>query len=173
MSLRFTAGVASGMYVSGIILLQSELSPPHFRGLMVGLASVAQSIGYALAGWVGVAFYFVDAGGTQWGIPFALTAVPAILALLVLIKVPESPRWLVMKGRLEEATLIIQKLHGGIDESRHRFGALEIEQMKAQIQFEMDNSVSWWTLLTSKRFRVRALLTILVSFIAQVNTLVL
>lgn len=158
------------MYISGIILLQSELSPPHFRGLMVGLASVAQSIGYSIAGWVGVAFYFVDAGGAQWRIPFALTAVPAILALLALIKVPESPRWLVMKKKLDEASLIVQKLHGSIDESSQQFGALEIEQMKAQIQFEMDHSVSWWTLLASKKFRVRALLTILVSFIAQVTT---
>jgi MFS family permease len=172
MLIRFTAGVASGMYISGVILLQSELSPPHFRGLMVGLASVAQSIGYTVAGWVGVAFYFADAGGAQWRIPFALTAVPAILAILALIKVPESPRWLIMKARTEEASRIIQKLHGGVGESSHQFGQLEIAQMKAQIQFETDNSVSWWTLLASKRFRVRALLTIIVSFIAQVTTLV-
>lgn len=77
---------------------------------------------------------------------------------------------LVIRNRLEEASLIIQKLHGGIDESSHQFGASEIDQMKAQIQFEMDNSVSWWSILTSKQFRVRALLNILVSFIAQVTS---
>lgn len=50
-------------------------------------------VGYSAASWVGLGFYFVDAGGAQWRLPLAIQAVwPAVLSAGVLF-LPETPRW--------------------------------------------------------------------------------
>lgn len=137
---------------------------------MVTLASVGNNSGYILSSWLSVAFYFVQAGGKQWRIPFALCAVPCLVVLGLLLVIPESPRWLVIQGRIPEATAIMERLHGGKNDERARdFAALEVKQMTVQIEFERANSVSWLTLLTAKRFRRRAILTILIMFMSQVS----
>lgn len=91
--MRFVTGVGIGALVTLVPLYQSEISPPVIRGLLVGMHGVLICVGYALASWVGLGFYFVNASGTQWRIPLAIQCLaPLILAVGVLF-LPESPRW--------------------------------------------------------------------------------
>jgi MFS family permease len=151
-------------------LLQSELAPPRHRGLMVGLVGVMISIGYVFANWLGVAFYFVEASGAQWRIPFAICTVPSFLTISLLPLIPESPRWLVMKGRTEEARKALLKLHGHSSDEGHEFAELEIKQMVDQISFEQDHQMGWWALCTSKRYRTRFILTVVTQSMSQVSS---
>lgn len=149
-------------------LLQSELAPPKWRGLMVGLVAVMISLGYVIANWIGVAFLFVEAGGAQWRIPFAICTIPSFLVLALLWVIPESPRWLVMNGRFEEARAVLLKLHGHHDAEGKEFAELELKQMIDQISYEEEHRMGWWELFVSKRYRRRLVLTIVTQTMSQV-----
>jgi len=53
----------SGGLVTLVPLYQTEVAPPKIRGLLVGMHGVFICCGYALSSWMGVAFYYVNAGG--------------------------------------------------------------------------------------------------------------
>lgn len=82
-----------GALVTLVPLYQSEISPPTIRGLLVGTHGALIGGGYALSGWVGFAFYFVNASGAQWRIPMAIQCVPPSILACGILLLPESPRW--------------------------------------------------------------------------------
>jgi MFS family permease len=107
---RFISGFGVGMILVLIPLYQSEVSPPHSRGLMVGIHGVCITVGYCSSSCkvhkkgsftmgfnsrvgVGYAFYFVNANGAQWRIPLAIQAIPPLFLTLGILFLPESPRW--------------------------------------------------------------------------------
>ena len=90
---RFITGWGIGALVTLVPLYQSEISPPKIRGLLVGMHGVLLCVGYALASWVGVAFYFVHAAGAQWRIPLAIQCIFPLILAAGILALPESPRW--------------------------------------------------------------------------------
>lgn len=82
-----------GMMLVMIPLYQSEISPPHSRGLMVGIHGICITVGYCSSSWVGFGFFFVNANGAQWRLPLAIQAIPSLLLALGVLFLPESPRW--------------------------------------------------------------------------------
>ncbi|KAK7892203.1 hypothetical protein LTR67_007299 [Exophiala xenobiotica] len=154
---RFFSGFGSSLMLGSVPLLISEVSPPHSRGFLVGFFGIAISTGYSLASWLAVAFYFCHNTAVQWRLPLAVTGVPALFLLMFLPWVPESPRWLMIRGQTEEAARIIRKLHGSDQDPRlEEFANLEINQMREQIIFEQQNHVSWVEFLTSRKYARRA-----------------
>lgn len=90
---RLITGLGIGMLLCLVPLYQSEMAPPHIRGLLVGTHGIMLCIGYSIASWIGVGFYFVDAAGAQWRIPLALQCIFPIMLCAGVMKVPESPRY--------------------------------------------------------------------------------
>lgn len=90
---RFISGLGVGMMLVLIPLYQTEVSPPHSRGLMVGIHGICITYGYCSSSWVGFAFYFVNADGAQWRLPLAIQAIPPLLLSTGVLLLPESPRW--------------------------------------------------------------------------------
>jgi MFS family permease len=82
-----------GALVTLVPLYQSEIAPPRIRGLLVGMHGVLICVGYALASWVGVGFYFVNASGAQWRIPLAIQCLAPLALAIGVLFLPESPRW--------------------------------------------------------------------------------
>ena len=167
---RAFSGFGSGMLGVVTSLFQSELAPPHYRGLMVGLSGAMIAMGYLLANWIGVIFYFVNAGGAQWRVPFALCILPSILVLCLLPVIPESPRYLMMNDKVEEARAVLLRLHGR-DRETHNFVELEIKQMVAQIGYEGQSKVTWREFLFSTQFRKRLILTFVTQTMSQASLL--
>ena len=101
-----------GDYSVGVTLL-AEFSPRKYRGAFLGALSVIWTIGYVGATTIG---YFMTngagAGSEAWKLLLATSAIPAVIILLMRIGTPESPRWLVNMGRLEEARAIVKKFVG-------------------------------------------------------------
>lgn len=113
--LRFLMGLAIGAeYAIGAALL-SEVAPRRRRGVLLGLLNAGWILGFVVAFVVG--FTIREAGGS-WQLIFASTAVPALIVLLLRTGSPESPRWLLTRGRVDEAKAVVARSYGsayGID----------------------------------------------------------
>jgi sugar porter (SP) family MFS transporter len=101
---RTLLGVAIGFTSVTAPVYVSELAPPQSRGMLIGLYQFALTGGIALADLAG---YWL-AGGHAWRWMFGLGAIPALFFLLLVLTVPESPRWLVAHGRSDEAEAVLR-----------------------------------------------------------------
>ena len=96
---RFFLGVTIGISIVTAPIFVAESAPAAVRGAMVVMYQVATVTGIVIA-------YFVDfalAGTESWRLMLALSAVPALGVVAVLARLPDTPRWYVMKGRMDEA----------------------------------------------------------------------
>lgn len=101
---RTLLGVAIGFTSVTAPVYVSELAPPQSRGMLIGLYQFALTVGIALADLVG----YWQAGDHGWRLMFGLGALPSLFFLLLVITVPESPRWLVAHGRSTEAESVLR-----------------------------------------------------------------
>lgn len=135
---RILGGVGIGVASMLSPLYIAEIAPPRQRGQLVTYQQVAIVGGMTLVYFVNWAI--ASAGDDQWvlqtGWRYMLmsAAIPAVLFFGLLLLVPETPRWLVMKGRMDEAKRVLVRLSNEndarivlreIDESLHeRSGGL-------------------------------------------------
>jgi len=107
---RLAGGVAIGLASTLSPLYIAEISPPRIRGLLVSVNQLAIVSGILLS--YSVNYALTGAGPANWRWMFASAAVPSGLFLLALLFVPESPRWLVQKGRESEAEQFLSLIKG-------------------------------------------------------------
>jgi sugar porter (SP) family MFS transporter len=121
-SFRFIGGLAIGGSSVLAPVYISEISPAHKRGALVGLFQVNIVIGILVAYLSNYLVGQLDLGSHEWRWKLAVTAAPAALLFVMLIGIPRSPRWLVLRGRLDEARNALL-----------RIGAQQVEVALAQI----------------------------------------
>lgn len=121
---RLIGGLGIGVASMVSPLYISEFSPSRYRGMMVSLYQLALTIGIVLAYFSNA--YLVnhakDAYGSEgmrtifsaevWRAMLGLGAVPALIFLASLFAVPESPRWLLLRGQEQKAKDILVKIDG-------------------------------------------------------------
>lgn len=107
---RFAGGLAIGVASVMSPLYIAEISPARLRGRLVTLNQLAIVSGILLAYLIN--WQLSKLGAASWRWMFAVAALPSLVFLLNLLLVPESPRWLVKQGRMEEALLILKRLSG-------------------------------------------------------------
>ncbi|MEW2498719.1 MFS transporter [Streptomyces nodosus] len=104
--IRLVMGLAiGGEYAVGAPLL-SEYAPSKGRGRLLSTLEISWYAGYALATVVGAVFASVD-GGWRWSLSSG--AVLAFVCILLRGGVPESARWLLSRGRTNEAQVLIDR----------------------------------------------------------------
>src|SRR5215216_950942 len=107
---RLVMGIAIGAdYAVGPTYL-AEFLPKRTRGHVLGSLVGMWTLGYVISLAVGVVGH--DWGPGAWRWVLASSAIPAAIVLVLRLGSPESPRWLVSKGRLEEAEAICKKYLG-------------------------------------------------------------
>ncbi|KAF8839536.1 general substrate transporter [Paxillus ammoniavirescens] len=101
---RFFGGVGVGLMAAIVPTYVSECAPRAIRGRCTGSIEVAVGLGNMLSFWVnyGVALN-IPMGESQWRTPIIVQLIPGVLFFIFMLFQPESPRWLVEKGRYEEA----------------------------------------------------------------------
>lgn len=107
---RLLGGVAIGMASVLAPLYIAEVSPPHIRGRLVSLNQMAIVTGILLAYLVNWLLSYL--GPNSWRWMFAVAAIPSLAFLAALFFVPESPRWLMEKGRDALAMRILTRIGG-------------------------------------------------------------
>ena len=96
---RFFVGGCIGIASMLTPLYIAEMSPARIRGALVSLNQLAITVGIVVAYGVDYAL----AGQRDWRMMFISAVIPAIVLVVGMIFLPESPRWLAKKGRREEA----------------------------------------------------------------------
>ena len=106
---RFVVGLAIGIASFAAPLYISEVAPPERRGALVSLNQLAITVGILLA-------YFVDMAYSSklhnWRLMFGFGVIPAVILFFGMLCLPKSPRWLVLKGRIDEARKTLQRVRG-------------------------------------------------------------
>ncbi len=105
---RFVGGLGIGSAAVLSPLYIAEVSPPRIRGALVSVNQMAIVTGILLAYFVN--WIFAGFGPSNWRYMFAMGAIPSVLFFLLLLRVPESPRWLVKRDREEEATRVLAQV---------------------------------------------------------------
>ncbi len=104
---RFIGGLGIGSASILSPLYISEIAPARIRGALVSVNQLAIVTGILLAYFVN--WIFAGAGPSNWRWMYAAGVLPSVLFFALLLKVPESPRWLVKKGRDGEAEGVLAK----------------------------------------------------------------
>ncbi|WP_180540517.1 sugar porter family MFS transporter [Nevskia soli] len=103
---RVVAGVAIGVASFVAPLYISEIAPVEIRGKLVSINQLAITIGIVISYLVDYAF----AGSGAWRGMFAVAVIPAAAFGIGLIFIPDSPRWLAGRGRLDQARAVLKKI---------------------------------------------------------------
>jgi|TARA_B110000503_G_scaffold85816_1_gene130677 SP family arabinose:H+ symporter-like MFS transporter len=114
-------GVGAALIIAPMYI--AELSPPALRGRMVSLNQLNIVVGISVAFFSNYLILQLGASTADWAAALnfdvwnwrwmlGLEALPAVLYLLLLLKVPESPRWLIMRNRDGEALTTLRRAYG-------------------------------------------------------------
>jgi len=88
----------------------AEIAPARLRGRLVGLFQFCVVFGILLAYFSNYLIGWARFGAAEWRWMFGVAALPAAIFFLLLFGIPRSPRWLVKKGRVEEARSVLRTL---------------------------------------------------------------
>eukprot|EP01084_Bolivina_argentea_P165430 287401_1 len=109
---RVTVGIGIGVASVTTPVYIAEAAPSSLRGQLVALNTLLIPFGQFIAGVVDGVLANVPQG---WRWMLGLSGVPSLVMLIGVLPLPESPRWLLGRGRVEEATAVLQKLRGKLD----------------------------------------------------------
>ncbi|KAK6369512.1 hypothetical protein LTS17_009418 [Exophiala oligosperma] len=104
---RLVIGGAIGIISVSIPIWQTECSTTKHRGMFVIVEGIFISAGIAMSEWISFGFAEAFQNSAQWRVTIVFPVWLAFFVIPVLFLMPESPRWLARKGRMEEARHII------------------------------------------------------------------
>ncbi|WP_306322060.1 MULTISPECIES: sugar porter family MFS transporter [unclassified Streptomyces] len=105
---RFLIGIAVGGSSATVPMYLTELAPSRLRGALGSLNQLMIVLGIVVAYVVGWAF----SGSGNWRAMLAIALVPALALLIGMSFLPETPRWLLARGRDEEAKAVLRAAQG-------------------------------------------------------------
>ncbi|MEK0097383.1 MFS transporter [Streptomyces sp. A475] len=111
-ALRFIIGLAVGADYPIASSLLTEFTPARKRGSMIGLTGFAWSTGAMSAFLVGYVVTTASGDHHLWRWLLFSGAVAGLVVVLMRRGIPESPRWLLSKGRVEEAREVVRTVYG-------------------------------------------------------------
>lgn len=161
---RIIGGVAIGLASNLSPMYIAEIAPASLRGRLVSLNQFTIVIGVLLAQLVnlGIASSFPGflAGvsekaaalawneSTGWRWMFGVTAIPSLLFLAGMFFVPESPRWLVKKGRQADAGRVLAKIGGA------SYGQRLLQSIESTLAVEGETKVALRSLFEGRMLRI-------------------
>ena len=132
---RFLAGLTDVLSFTAVPMFLGEIAEPEIRGLLCSICPVLIVVGLLLINTIGS---YLDISTTA----FVACSIPAIL-LITFIWIPESPYFLLMRGRYDEARKSLQRFRGTTDVEK------ELERLSAAVQEQNNNSGKFLDLFTS------------------------
>jgi len=168
---RFFLGIAIGVASTAVPLYIAEISPARLRGMLVASFQLLITVGIMVSYFINVAFALPEgAPGYDdcWRPMFYSGVIPAVLLFTGMIFLPESPRWLMIKGKERESRQILEKVEnaGQIDRI--------ITKMKEEIDLDK-GSRGQWRLIFEPWLRTPLMIAVGIMFMQQftgINTII-
>ncbi|EXJ89880.1 hypothetical protein A1O3_02947 [Capronia epimyces CBS 606.96] len=162
---RFFSGFGAYILAMSVPLWITETVPPDVRGIFAMFNGFFINIGYLLASYIGFGFYhYTGAGLAAWRGPIALNGAPCVAMLMGLYWMPESPRFLLMKGKDAEARRIVRMLHSSVADPDHYYAEKELFQMRKQIELDRTLDSSWLAMYKRPSYFRRMVMAFFVVF---------
>ncbi|XVE87280.1 hypothetical protein DITRI_Ditri18aG0104300 [Diplodiscus trichospermus] len=117
---RCIAGVGVGFALMIAPVYSAEISSPSTRGFLTSLPELCISFGI-LVGYTSNYFFGKLTLKLGWRMMLGIAAIPSLALAFGILKMPESPRWLVLEGRLREAKEILLMVSNSKEEAESRF----------------------------------------------------
>ncbi|CAG8313525.1 unnamed protein product [Penicillium nalgiovense] len=144
---RVILGVGVGQLSVAVPVWQSECTSAKHRGQHVVVDGICICLGYVLCNWIDFGLSKVD-GPLQWRIPLAISFFFSLTVVVSIFLLPESPRWLVRVGRIEEATSSLAAYKGLPDDDE----AVRVEIAGIETSLESTvNSASIMEIFTASK----------------------
>ncbi|KAK9465553.1 general substrate transporter [Lipomyces arxii] len=157
---RFFAGMGVGLFYMVIPIYQSEIAHPSIRGRLSALQQTFLGIGGLVSGWIAYGCYssFGPRDERQFRVPLGLQIAPQLFVAAFIFTLPESPRWLIKKGRNEEGLKVMAKLHCN-GNTEDPFVMVEYALIQEDVEKERINAkVPWYTLIFGTKSNFRRIL---------------
>lgn len=167
---RMIIGFGGLIAVEPSPLLISELAYPTHRPVITAYYNNLWYLGATVAAWVTYGTYFMGASNSwSWRIPSLLQGFMPLLQVIFVYLLPESPRYLILKGRHDEARKVLIKHHAGGDESSPLVD-YEIKEITMQIEESQKSSgTGYGEFLKTKGNKHRLFLIICVPVMMQLS----
>lgn len=151
---RFIMGLGVGVASFVAPLYLSEIAPFKIRGALIAM--------YQLMITIGIFLMFISNASLEhtgsWRLMLAVLLVPSVIMLIGTLTLPESPRWMALEGRFDEAAAILNKIRSSKE---------EVEFEVAEIKETMQNKSSGFAILTKGYFIKVVILGILLQTLQQ------
>lgn len=116
---RCVAGVGVGFALVIAPVYSAEISATNSRGLLASLPELGISVGI-LTGYISNYFFAKLPLDIGWRVMFLVASIPSLGLAFGILGMPESPRWLVMQGRLRDAKQVLLKVSNTKEEAEFR-----------------------------------------------------
>lgn len=163
---RLFLGLAIGTASFAVPLYIAEISPVKVRGTLVSLFQLMITIGI-LVSYFSDFLFANDANPSCWRPMFYVGVIPALILLVGMFFMPESPRWLFSKGRGDEALGILRRTEGDAAES-------VAGTIREELEKDSRDRAGWKDLLR-KEWKFPLLIAVGIMFIQQfvgINTVI-
>ncbi|KAK8922112.1 Lactose permease [Metarhizium anisopliae] len=138
---KMVLGFGSGLVQMTAAVLVTELSHPKERVQVTTFYNTSIVLGYVIGAWATYGCFRIP-NQWSWRLPTLIQIVPSAYQLALIFFSPESPRWLVAKGRKEEAREILVKYHGECDPGSPVV-AFEFAEIQEVIAKEAEQNMTW------------------------------
>ncbi|KAG2188704.1 hypothetical protein INT44_003843 [Umbelopsis vinacea] len=165
---RFIIGMGLALVNNAGPMLLAETAYPTQRPVLTSLYETSFPFGALIGALITFGSYYIDSTWA-WRLPSLLQCLPAFIQIGLIYFCPESPRWLVAHGRIEEARAVLVKYHGGGDEDS-QLVHLELAEIRAALQSEnIKKSGRWSQWLKTKGNRHRLAIILFIPVITQLS----
>nr|AFK41183.1 unknown [Lotus japonicus] len=131
---NFISGIGAGFTLIVAPLYCAEISPPSHRGSLTSLTEFSINIGILL-GYMSTFFFEKLRLNLGWRMMLAVPAAPSIALIFLMLKLGESPRWLIMQGRVGDAKKVLLLVFNTKQEAEQR-----LAEIKTAVGIEPNNT---------------------------------
>ncbi|KAI9722501.1 MAG: hypothetical protein M1828_004748 [Chrysothrix sp. TS-e1954] len=144
---RIISGIGNGLNTATAPVWQSETSKANMRGKLVVIEMICNIGGFSLSNWITYGFSFLN-GGVSWRFPIAFQLLFLFVLFATVPWLPESPRWLMAHGRIDEAERVIADLESStLDDP---YVITQSKEVQVAVEIERQNNVPWSDLLRNR-----------------------
>ncbi|KFY28442.1 hypothetical protein V491_00455 [Pseudogymnoascus sp. VKM F-3775] len=145
---KVVVGIGSSFIQMGAPVLVTELSHVRERVGVTTFYNTGIVLGYAVGAWATFGAYRIPSQWA-WRLPTLIQIIPSGYQFCLIWFCPESPRWLMARGRPDEARKILIKYHGEGDENSELV-AFEMEEIQQAITDDKERNMAWRDFFSSK-----------------------